>query len=312
MDTSKINVGKWREVRDFLFIAIAMLIGSIGWVVFLLPNKIPMGGIPGVASILQWGFNIPVSGTYLGINLILLAVALRILGVKFIIKTIYAVGVFSLCVQIMSKLVGNTAMLHDQPFMAAVVGACFLGSSIGLSLSCNGSTGGSDVVAAMINKYRDISLGRAILVVDLVIITSSYTVLKNWETVIYGYVVLFVSSFCVDRVVNSMRQSVQFFIISEKYDEIGRAVNEYARRGCTLIEGRGFYSGKEVKMLFVLVRQNESQKIFRLIDDIDPQAFVSQSAVIGVYGMGFDKFKGGKKKKTPVITPKVPTELKSE
>ena len=146
-------------------------------------------------------------------------------------------------------------------------------------------------MAAIINKYRDISLGRVILICDVIIISSSYFVLKDWERVIYGYVVLYITAFCIDQVVNSMRRSVQFFIISDKYKEIGERINNDPHRGCTTIDAHGFYSGKEVKMLFVLAKRRESAKIFQLIDEIDPSAFVSQSAVIGVYGEGFDRFK---------------------
>ena len=116
-------------------------------------------------------------------------------------------------------------------------------------------------------------------------------VFHDWEQVIYGYVVLLVTAFCIDQVVNSMRRSVQFFIISDRYAEIASHINNDAHRGVTVINGQGYYSGHEVKMLFVLAKKRESTAIFRLINDIDPHAFVSQSTVIGVYGEGFDKFK---------------------
>ena len=287
---------KIHEFRDYVVIAFAMLIGSIGLNVFLLPNHITMGGVGGIASILYWGLGIPVSASYLGINVFLLLFAYKILGWRFCLKTIYAVALFSLYSRIIEAHGGgNIHFLSDQPFMATVVGAFFMGGSAGLGLSCNGSTGGSDTVAAMVNKYYNISLGHAILICDLCIITSSYFVLKSWEMVVYGYVCLFVSSLCVDHVVNALRRSVQFFIISDKYLELSAAINTTADRGCTVMDGHGCYSGKDVHMLFVLARQRESQKIFRLIDEIDPSAFVSQSAVIGVYGLGFDRFKVNKK-----------------
>lgn len=288
---------KIHEIRDYVVIAFAMIIGSIGLNVFLLPNHITMGGVGGIASILYWGFGIPVSVSYFGLNILLLALAYRALGWRFCVKTIYAVGVFAVVTRfIESYSGGNISMLSDQPFMATVVGAFFMGGSAGLGLSCNGSTGGSDTVAAMVNKYYNISLGHAILICDLLIITSSYWVLRDWEMVIYGYVCLFVSSLCVDHVISTLRRSVQFFIVSDKYLELSAAINATADRGCTVIDGHGGYSGKDVHMLFVLARQRESQKIFRLIDEIDPTAFVSQSAVIGVYGLGFDRFKVSRKK----------------
>ena len=291
---------KLHEVRDYVIIALAMLIGSIGLNVFLLPNHITMGGIGGIASILCWGFGIPVSVSYFALNAFLLLIAFRILGWQFCVKTLYAISLFAISTRIIENYGGTITLLHDQPFMATVVGAFFMGGSAGLGLSCNGSTGGSDTVAAMINKYYNISLGHAILICDLLIVTSSYFVLKSWEMVIYGYVCLFVSSLCVDHVINTLRRSVQFFIISDKYLELSAAINTAADRGCTVMDGHGCYSGKDARMLFVLARQRESQKIFRLIDEIDPTASVSQSAVIGVYGLGFDRFKVGKKTKKEI------------
>ena len=217
--------------------------------------------------------------------------AFKILGWKFCVKTVYAVVVLTVSLAVTRDYTSQMHLLHDQPFMASVLGAVFCGCGVGLGLSSNGSTGGTDIIAAIINKYRDISLGRVIMICDVIIITSSYVVLKDWERVIYGYVVLYITAFCIDQVVNSMRRSVQFFIISDKHEEIGRRINMDPHRGCTVIDAHGFYSGKDVKMLFVLAKRRESAKIFQLIDEIDPTAFVSQSAVIGVYGEGFDRFK---------------------
>ena len=291
---------KLHEVRDYVIIALAMLIGSIGLNVFLLPNHITMGGIGGIASILCWGFGIPVSVSYFALNAFLLLIAFRILGWQFCVKTLYAISLFAISTRIIENYGGTITLLHDQPFMATVVGAFFMGGSAGLGLSCNGSTGGSDTVAAMINKYYNISLGHAILICDLLIVTSSYFVLKSWEMVIYGYVCLFVSSLCVDHVINTLRRSVQFFIISDKYLELSAAINTAADRGCTVMDGHGCYSGKDVHMLFVLARQRESQKIFRLQDGLVRSDFVRQSAGIGVYGLGFDRFKVGKKTKKEI------------
>lgn len=291
METPKLTVaGAWKELSDYITIAIAMCSYCIGWGIFLLPNNITTGGIAGVSSILYWGTSIPVELSYSVINGTLLLIALRILGLRFCLKTIYAVAVLTVGVAfVSSNYTGH--LLSDQPFMAAIIGAVFCGCGVGLGLSSNGSTGGTDIIAAIINKYRDISLGRVIMICDVIIITSSYLVLQDWEKVIYGYVVLYVTSFCIDWVVNSHRSSVQFFIISSKYREIGERINKEPHRGCTLIDATGFYSGHEVKMLFVLAKRRQSDLIFRIINDIDPHAFVSQSAVIGVYGEGFDQFK---------------------
>lgn len=280
----------FREMRDYLMIALGMIMYGIGWTVFLLPNDITTGGVPGIASLVYFATGLPVQYVYFGINFLLLLLAIRILGWKFSIKTIFAVFTLTFFLPVIQQLTAGVQLLHDQPFMACVIGASFCGG-IGIAFSSNGSTGGTDIIAAIINKYRDITLGRVMLICDLIIISSSYFVLKDWEKVVYGYVTLYICSFVLDQVVNSARQSVQFFIISEKYEEIAKHINVYPHRGATVINASGFYTGKEIKMLFVLAKKRESTIIFRLIKDIDPNAFVSQSQVIGVYGEGFDKIK---------------------
>lgn len=290
LSLSKRNI--MTELKDYLMIALGMLCYSIGWCVFLLPNHITTGGVPGVASIVFWATGIPVQVTYFTINVFLLLLALKILGFKFCIKTIFGVCTLTTFVWLMQRIMTGFMLLHNQPFMACVIGASFCGTGVGLALSNNGSTGGTDIIAAIVNKYRNITLGRVILICDLIIISSSYFVLKDWEKVVYGYVTLYICAFVIDQVVNSARQSVQFFIISNKYEEIGKLIIAYPRRGVTIINAKGFYSGKEVGMLFVLAKKNESPIIFKLIRETDPKAFVSQSAVIGVYGEGFDHIKG--------------------
>ena len=291
----RLSVGK--EVRDYIMVFIAMMSYCIGWTVFLLPNNITTGGVAGVSSIIFWALGIPVQYTYFGINALLLLIALRVLGLKFCVKTIYAVVMLTLATGYVTEHY-HAHLLSDQPFMAAIIGSVFCGCGVGLGLSNNGSTGGTDIIAAIVNKYRDVSLGRVILICDVVIITCSWFVLRDWEKVIYGYVVLYVTAFCIDQVVNAARRSVQFFIISDKYEEIGSRINREPHRGCTVIDAQGFYSGKDVKMLFVLAKRRQSDMIFRIINEVDPHAFVSQSAVIGVYGEGFDHFKVRTKKAT--------------
>ncbi len=297
METRR-NKGKsvYRTIRDYAVITVAMLMGVVGLNMFLVPNEITMGGTMGIAEIVYWGTGIQTQYTYFAINAALLIAALKVLGWKFCVKTVYGVVVFTLASIVFQWMGGSDIhLLHDQKFMACIVGGVFMGTSVGFGLSAGGSTGGSDVVAAMVHKYRDVSLGHVILFCDLAIITSSYVVLRDWEKVLYGYVLLFIVSFCVDYVVNSLRRSVQFFIISDQWKEIGEAINKIADRGCTTLNGNGFYSGKEKKVIFCIAKKSESSIIFDLIDEIDPNAFVAQSAAIGVYGMGFDRVKVRKK-----------------
>ena len=296
----------YRTIRDYGIITVGMLLGAVGLTLFLLPNQITTGGIMGIASIIYWGTGIPVQETYFVMNALLIAAALKVLGWRFCAKTIYAVLVFTLSIIVLQHMVDpNLHLLADQKFMACIVGGVFLGTSVGLGLSAGGSTGGSDVVAAIVKKYRDVSLGHIILFCDLTIITSSYVVLNDWEKVLYGYVLLFIVSYCVDYVVNSQHRSVQFFIISDHYEEIGLAINKIAERGCTILNGNGFYSKKGINVIYCIAKKSESSLIFDLIDEIDSDAFVAQSSVIGVYGYGFDRVVGRKKIKLDEIKEKI-------
>lgn len=279
------------SIKELIIIALSMVVGSLGWCAFLLPHKITIGGIPGIASVIYWAFGIPVQYMFFAINAVLLCVALRILGWRFCIRTIYAVVIFTLVTSLFQSFFAGHPLFVEEPFLSCVLGGVLLGVGMGFALLYNASSGGSDVIASIVHKYRDVSIGRVVLMCDLCIVTSSYLVLRSWEHVIYGYIVLFVLSFSVDYVINGRRGSVQFFIISDEWEEIGAAINNEVPRGCTVIDAKGFYTGKHVGMLFVIAHRTEARTIYQIIDDIDPAAFVSQGAVNGVYGIGFDRMK---------------------
>lgn len=284
----------FREFKEFLYITLTTAVGSFGWCAFLLPHKIPIGGISGLASVIFWGIDIPIEYTYFILNIILLLVALKVLGWRFCIRTIYTVFIFATLLTLFQRIFSAAPLLPTNPFLSCIIGGILMGFGMGVALQYNASTGGSDVIAAMIHKYRNVSLGKIILSCDLVIITSSYLALHNWENVIYGFVVLFVMTFVVDYVANGMNGSVQFFIVSDRWEEIGHKINNKVQRGCTVIDAHGFYTGKTVGMLFIIARRSESHSIYETVDEIDPQAFVSQSTVNGVYGVGFDRMKVGR------------------
>ena len=186
----------FHEMKDYLMIAIGILFYCIGWTVFLLPNDITTGGVPGIASIVYWATGINVQYTYFAINGILLVAALVILGWRFCVKTVYAVMLIFL-LPLVQGLTEGMNLLHNQPFMACVIGASFCGGGIGVAFSANGSLGGTDIIAAIVNKYRDITLGRVMLMTDLIIISSSYLVLNDWEKVVYGFATLYICSFAL-------------------------------------------------------------------------------------------------------------------
>jgi uncharacterized membrane-anchored protein YitT (DUF2179 family) len=182
-------------------------------------------------------------------------------------------------------------LIHADPLMSSIIGAIFSGSGLGLIYSRSASTGGTDIVGAIITKYHYISMGRGLLYVDLIIVGSSYLLFQSLEKIIYGLIVVSVMYYTVDLVINGARQSVQFIIFSTKYNEIASHINGELNRGCTVLEGTGWYSKQPQKVLIILARKTESSAIFRLVKRIDENAFISQSNVVGVYGKGFDQMK---------------------
>ena len=300
-----------QETRDYAMITLGLICYGFALTCFMLPYQITTGGIAGVASIIYFvtslgghhGFE--VQNTYLIINVIFLAVAVRELGWKFCIKTIYAVFMLSFILWLMQRLVENETgelprICGDQAFMACVIGACLEGVGLALCFLSNGSTGGTDIIAAIVNKYRNVSLGFVIMACDVVIISSCYFVFYDWQRVVFGFATLIISSTTLDYLMNRQRQSVQFMIFSRNYSKIADALNSTGR-GVTVLDGVGWYTKTERKVVVCLARKSESINIFRMIKTIDPYCFVSMGSVQGVFGEGFDTIKAKKTNKKITI-----------
>jgi len=284
------NKFKADSIREYVTIVIGLAMYALGWTGFLLPHGITTGGVTGIGALLFFAKGIPVAATYLIINLILLIIAIRIIGWTFCIRTAFGVAVLTVFLSVAQTLIKKPILINE-PFMACILGGALTGGGVGLVFTANGSTGGTDIVAMVINKYRNVTLGRVMLYCDLCIISCSYLIFHSFEKILFGLTTLIVMTYLVDFVVNGVRQSVQFLIISKKYDEIAHRINTEIVRGVTVLDGAGFYSQTPTKVLMVLARKNESARIFRIIKQVDPNAFISQSSVIGVYGQGFDVIK---------------------
>ena len=286
-----------RESKDYLAITLGLILYSLGWAMFLLPYQITTGGVTGISAIIYYATGVEIQVSYFFINAIFLGFALKILGPKFSVKTIYAIFMLTFLLWFFQWILkdenGNLPQLLGlgQDFMACVIGAGMLGFGIGIVFCNNGSTGGTDIIAWIINKYKDVTLGRMMMYCDIVIISSCYFIFHDWRRVLFGFCVLFIMSIVIDYVINSARQSVQFLIFSKEYEKIAEGISTKIDRGVTLLSGQGWYSKKDIKVVVVLAKKTQSLDIFRLVKDIDPNAFISQSNVVGVYGEGFDKLK---------------------
>jgi uncharacterized membrane-anchored protein YitT (DUF2179 family) len=282
------NMRVYEHIKEYITIIIGLALYALGWTGFLLPHEITTGGVTGIGALLYYSQGIPVALTYLLINLVLLVISIRLIGWKFSIRTTFGVAVLTVFLSVSQSLI-KKPILVEEPFMACVIGGVLAGIGIGMVFTANGSTGGTDIIALIVNKYKNITVGRAILYSDLIIISSSYLLFKSVEKILFGLTTLVIMTYAIDVVVNGIRQSVQFFIITHKHDDIAKRINEEVHRGVTILNATGYYSKEPVTILVVMAKKNESVKIFRIVKQVDPNAFVSQSSAIGVYGQGFDR-----------------------
>lgn len=288
-----------REIRAYLLITAGLLVYAFAVTAFLAPHHLVGGGVTGIATIIYFlsGEVIPIGYSYFVINFVLIAIAMKVIGPKFGFKTIYAVFMSSFLLSIFQNYIHEP--LLDDKFMCAVLSGIMCGAGIGISLVNGGSTAGTDIIAMMINKYHNISPGKIIMYIDVVIIGCSYFIGETSvgeeagkiATMIYGYVMMGVNTYTIDLVFTGQMQSVQFFIFSHKYEEVANQITKNLRRGVTAVDCQGWYSGEQRKMLIVIARKSEMQNIMRVTKSVDPDAFLSMTTVMGVYGQGFDKLK---------------------
>lgn len=279
--------------KDMVFLALGILMYSIGYSAYILPEKVVMGGVAGAAALIYYATGIPTGTSILVLNAAMLFIAFSALTKQFFWRTIIGVGIMSLFISILQPFFAANPIMTpgEDKFMHVLIGALLGGGGLGIVFSHNGSTGGTDILTMLLNKYFRVSFGRAMQFVDCTIISSSYFLFHSFETIVYGIVFTLVASITCDYIVNGTRQTVQFLIISKKYDEIADVVNTHLHRGVTVVDGKGWFRKSDMKMLIVLTRKYESQDLFNLVNHIDPDALVSQTFCHGVFGEGFDKMK---------------------
>ena len=287
------------EIRAYLLITFGLLIYTFAVTAFLAPHRMVGGGVTGISTIIYFlsGEVIPIGYSYFVINFLLVAIAIKILGPRFGFKTIYAIFMSSFLLSVFQNLI-HEHLLEDK-FMCAVISGIMCGAGIGISLVNGGSTAGTDIVAMIINKYRNISPGKIIMYIDVFIIGCSYFIGEDTvidptakiATIIYGYVVMGFYSYTIDLVFTGQMQSVQFLIFSQKYEDVANSITRDLRRGVTVVDCQGWYTGEARKMLIVVARKSEMQNIMRVTKMVDPDAFLTMNTVMGVYGRGFDTLK---------------------
>jgi uncharacterized membrane-anchored protein YitT (DUF2179 family) len=268
----------------------------MAWTSFLIPNGLASGGLTGLCTIIQYGIGIPIGITYPVINILLLILGFLCLGKAFGFKTIYVIALTSILFDVLPQF-PRLEVLMEEKFLVALVGAFMESIGIGLVLLRGGSTGGTDIVAMILNKYWPISPGKVYLYSDIFIVASLLLIPEEAGggliNMIYAYVVMLTFSFGVDYVILGDKSSVQLLVFSQKYQEIADHIIYDVQRGVTALKSIGWYSQKESKVLLIILRKNQMNEVINEIHRIDKKAFVSVSTAKSVYGEGFEEIKTG-------------------
>ena len=306
----------FHSAKDYVFIVIGIALYALGFCAFILPHHVVMGGLTGVGTLVFYASNeiIPVAVTGYACNLTLLAIAFKIVGKTFVKRTIFGATIVAIMIGWMQPVFLNLSQpLMADTTMSIVLGGFLCGVGIGTIFIHNGSSGGTDIVAAMVSKLSNVSVGRTMIITDMLIVSSSIflpfdgpfteRMQVRLPLIVYGLVVTYLTSFMTDMLINTNRQATQFIIFSQKWEKIADAINSEAHRGVTVMDGMGWYSKHDVKVLLVWCRKIESVTMYRIIKSIDADAFVAQSKANGVYGKGYDTVKVRLKKRKEKVLP---------
>lgn len=301
-----------RGVKEYLLITLGIVIYTVGWAIFLTPNNLIGGGVSGISAIIQYATGLKMGYSYFVINTILLIISVIIIGPAFGAKTVYAIILASVCLNVFQSIIPETIIqdfaLSNGKLMCSIIGGSMAGLGIGMSISQGGSTGGTDIVALIITKFRNISPGRIILTMDVFIIASSLLFPSfgvdgqripfdsKFSIAVYGMIIVTVCGHVVDLYLAGSKQSVQLFILSRHFEEIADMIAKDFHRGVTVLNGEGWYTKQPASVLMVITRKTDLNLLLRSIKRVDPDAFLSISSVSGVYGQGFDSIKVAKKK----------------
>ena len=317
----------WTIAKEWALVTLGILIYVTGWALFLMPNNLVGGGVSGISSMIQYatGGAIQMGYSYFVLNAILIILAMVVIGMGFGAKTIYAIILASVGLRFLPDLIPTeiiqTLALQNGKLMSTLCGGLMAGIGIGMSISNGGSTGGTDIIALIWTKYRNVSPGKVILYIDFVIILSSLLIpsivpdldpatgkqllgadgqplthlmpfSEKVTTVIYGLILVTVNGRVIDSYLSGSQQSVQLFILSKHYAEIADSITHDLHRGVTVLDGKGWYTKEPAEVLMVITRKTDLNLLLRYIKAIDSNAFLSVSSVNGVYGQGFDTIKG--------------------
>ncbi len=286
---TQIKIKYFQVIKSYFMISLGLFIFAFGWSAFLIPSGIIGGGVSGISSLIFFATGLPVGIVSLVINAVFFLVALKLLGAKFGINTIIGILLSSTFFLIFPLFIDKP--LVEDPFMCALIGAMMSGLGVGIAFSNGGNSGGTDIVALIVTNYYNISPGRVIIYLDIIIIASSYLVFGSVEKIVFGYVVMGVFGYTLDTVIEGSKQSYQMMIFSKNNSEIADRIGTEIHRGVTLLKGKGWYTKQDQDVLMVIAQKNDKNDIMRIIKECDDSAFISIAKVSGVFGRNFDRIK---------------------
>jgi uncharacterized membrane-anchored protein YitT (DUF2179 family) len=290
----------YKEIKDCIFIVLGMMFYALGFVAFLLPHHVVIGGMAGFSSLIFYatGQHIPIALIMYVSNIILLLCGLKFLGKGFVIRTIFGATVLSLLIGAIEHYFSTHPPLITDPTMSVIMGAMLCGIGIGIYYSHHGTAGGTDIVAAVMSKLSNVSVGHVMMAVDISIVACSFflpfdgdleeRLQVRTQIIIYGWLSIFLYSFITDKILYERMQTIQFIIISEKWTEIAERITHETGRGVTSWQGQGYWTGEDRRMMLIWARKSNAEAIMRIAHEIDPDAYITHSYVKRVYGNGFD------------------------
>ncbi len=278
-----------QNAKDYFFIVVGLAIFAFGWSAFLIPSELIGGGVAGIASLIYFGTEFPVGVSTLAINLVLVAMAYKVLGTKFTINTIACSFILSAFFSVFQPIFVEPIV--NDLFLCSLMGSVLAGIGVGIVLNYGGNTGGLDIIVLLISHYRNVAYGKTTLMMNIVIVASSYLLIGSVEILVYCYVAQIAYMMTSDKVIDSYKQTFQILIFSKKNDAIADRINVDLKRGATLLKAYGSYTKVDNDVLLVIAHREDRLKIVRIIKEVDEKAFLTINKTSGVFGENFDKLR---------------------
>lgn len=279
----------YQELRSYLQIVVGCFVMAVGFVVFIAPMKLAPGGVYGIAIILHHLFDFPIGLSGLALDIPLLILGTLILGPKFGVKTVVGIVSLSAWISLLEFLYGYNLLIDSESayFLMTLFGSVLIGLGLGLIFKTRATSGGTDILASILQKYTHLSIGTSLIIVDSIIVLIALAAFKDWEIPLYSWIAIYVTGLVADKVVVGFRTDKTVFIISDKHEEIRDVILNQLGRGGTYIKGEGMYNGREKEIIYTIVDRKELPTLIYKVHEIDPNAFLSIIDASETLGDGF-------------------------